>query len=221
MFRLALPSDRDGIISLWQEVFGDPPAEVRRFFERFPDCLSYVTEDVTAMVHALPRVLSPALPAAYLYAVATRQDCRGQGLCGGLLAYAEADLRQRGFACAVLAPAEPSLFRFYGKLGYETAFFGGHTAFDGGTPIGLSDYLRQREALLQCPHLICDRRLLEYARQLYGLTFYQTETGIAAVSETDTVERLPEDLIGGSTAMLKWLGRPLPLESAYLGFSLA
>lgn len=221
MLRPAKPSDRDAIVSLWQEAFGDTAGEITRFFDSFPDCLSYVTEGVTAMVHALPQVLSPDLPAAYLYAVATAQTHRGQGLCRSLLAFAEADLKKRGFACCVLVPGAPSLFDFYRKLGYETAFYGSHTDFDGGTPISAEEYLRRRERLLPCPHGICDEALLDYARQLYGLTFYETASGIAAASETCTVERLPEDLSDEPAAMLKWLDAAEPLKRGYWGFSLA
>ena len=221
MLRLAKPSDFDGIVSLWQEAFGDSQAEIEAFYAAFPRCLTFVTEGVTAMVNALPQVLSPDRPAAYLYAVATGQAHRGQGLCRRLMAFAEDELLRRGFACCVLVPGSPMLFDFYRKLGYETAFYGSHTDFDGGTPISAEEYLRRREQLLPCPHGICDGALLDYARQLYGLTFYETVSGIAAASPTCTAERLPEDLTDEPAAMLKWLGAPEPLERGYWGFSLA
>ena len=212
MARIAEPRDREPIESLWQEAFGDTPEEIGRFFDTFPDCLSYVTEDCAAMVHALPMTLSPDLPAAYLYAVATRADRQGQGLCRRLMAHAEQDLAKRGFACCILAPGAPSLFAFYEKLGYTTAFTGSTPPCAGGTPISPAEYLRLRETLLQNrPHLLCDDRLLRYVRALYGLTLYRTADGIAAVSDGFTAECLPEGLTDDPCAMIKWLDHPRPL----------
>ena len=221
--RIAIPSDFSGIVDLWGEAFGDSPKAVSFFFRTFPNCLSYVIEEkgrIVSMVHALPRILSPERPAAYVYAVATAQTHRGRGLCRQLMAFAEEDLKQRGFACCVLTPGEPSLFRFYEALGYETAFFRQHTPFSGGRPISAAAYAALRERVLTVPHMVCDLPTLEYAAAVYGLTFYETDTGCAAVGETYTTEVLPEDLGGTPFAMCKWLGEPQTLPPAYLGFAL-
>ena len=225
MYQIADKSDLPGIAALWNEAFGDSLEAVSRFFEAFPDCISFVAREqgqVVSMVHALPQTLRAEadLPAAYLYAVATLQSHRGQGLCRGLMAFAEAYWKKQGFACAVLTPGEPSLFDFYRALGYGPAFARRRTAFSGGTPIPASDYLALREQLLPGPHMVYDLRTLTYARQIYGLTFYRTETGIAAASPDCTAEVLPEDLGGAPFAMIKWLDTPHPLKNAYLGFAL-
>ncbi len=223
MLRQAFPEDNVPISSLWSAVFGDSESAVRRFFAAFPNCLSYVAEEagqIVAMVHALPQTLSPEIPVAYLYAVATRADCRGRGLCRELLAFAERELQQRGFACCVLAPAEPELFWFYEKLGYTTAFFRRHTAFPGGTAISAAQYASLRKSLLTGPHMVYDLPTLEYAANTYGLTFYRTATGIAAAGPEYTAEVLPEDLGGAPCAMLRWLDHPRAREAGYLGFAL-
>ncbi len=223
MTRHASPSDLPGILSLWTEAFGDSEAEVRRFFAAFPRCRSYVTVrggEVAAMVHALPQTLSPGVPAAYLYAVATRQSFRGQGLCRELMAFAEQELRAQGIACCVLAPAEEALFAFYRSMGYETAFFRRHTPFSGGREISPEDYLLRREALLTAPHMRCDPALLSYAAACYGLRFYETADGIAAAGTRYTAEVLPQDAgRGEANGMLKWLIPGSHLEG-YLGFAL-
>ena len=116
MLRKAAPSDFPGIAALWQEAFGDSPEAVNAFFAYFPDCRSYVAEEdggIVSMVHALPRTLSPNIPTAYLYAVATAKTHRGQGLCRRLIAFSEAELGKIGIQTTVLTPGEPSLFRFY------------------------------------------------------------------------------------------------------------
>lgn len=223
MLRQACPADIPQITALWSAVFGDSEAVVQRFFAAFPNCLSYVAEEagqIVAMVHALPQTLSPDLPAAYVYAVATLPAHRGRGLCRRLMDFGEQDLYRRGFACCVLVPAEAPLFRFYEKQGYETAFFRRRTAFSGGFPISTAQYAQLREQLLTVPHMVYDRSTLEYAAESYGLTFYQTATGIAAAAPDYTAEVLPEDLGGEAFAMVKWLGPPRAVPDAYLGFAL-
>ena len=223
MLRTAIKSDLPAILALWGEAFGDSEASVRFFFVSFPDCRSYVAEEdgvIAAMVHALPQTLSPDIPAAYVYAVATRKSHRGKGLCRDLMAFAERDLRQKGFSCCVLIPGEPSLFRFYEKLGYEAVFTRNRAAFPGGVPISASEYAALREQLLTAPHMVYDLRTLEYAAKVYGLTFYRTQTGIAAAGEDYTAEVLPEDPGGAPFAMIKWLAEEKSLENAYLGLPL-
>ena len=223
MLRTAIKSDLPGMIALWGEAFGDGPEAVSFFFESFPGCISYVAEDtgeVAAMVHALPQTLSPDTPAAYVYAVATAKAHRGKGLCRDLMAFAEGDLKRRGYACCVLTPGEPSLFRFYDKQDYRTVFTRTRTPFPGGEPISAADYARLREQLLAVPHMVYDLQTLKYAAAVYGLTFYRTGTGIAAAGDGYVAEVLPEDLCGAPFAMIKWLCGEKPLKNAYLGFAL-
>lgn len=222
--RLAKQLDFPGIAALWQEAFGDPESEIRQFFAAFPPCLSYVTVgrgQVLAMVHALPQTLAPKGAAAYLYAVATARTHRGQGLCRRLMAFAERDLKKRGFLCCVLSPAEESLFDYYRTMGYETGFVRQCTAFLGGEPIGIEEYLRCREQLLRGVHMQYDEDTLRYAARCYGLQFYRTGTGIAAVGTHGPAEVLPEDARGGQpNGMVKWLWGTGSEEMGYLGFAL-
>lgn len=224
MERLAQQSDFSGITALWQEAFGDTEVEIRQFFAAFPHCRSYVTQvqgKIVSMVHALPQELVPAGPAAYLYAVATARTHRGRGLCRSLMAFAEQDLKRRGFSCCVLAPAEPGLFAYYETLGYETAFYRQRTPFPGGRCIDPEDYLARREQLLTGMHMRYDHSTLRYAARCYGLRFYATHTGIAAVGPQGPAEVLPEDTRGGEpNGMIKWLCGSGTGETGYLGFAL-
>ena len=222
-FRIANPADVPGIAALWQEAFGDSRDAVEQFFESFPDCRSFVAECdgvIVSMVHALPQMLSPDTPAAYIYAVATAKERRGQGLCRQLMTFAEEDLREKGFSLCVLTPGEPSLFRFYESLGYETAFYRSRNPFPGGEEISLEAYAALREKFLTAPHVVYDENTLRYAQSVYGLRFYRTETGIAAAGDRYTAEVLPEDVNGGPYAMAKWLLNSQTLPKAYLGFGL-
>ena len=62
-------------------------------------------------------------PIAYIYAVATDKNYRGQGLCHALMEDTHAHLKKRGYAGAILSPANESLFDFYGKMGYQTCAY--------------------------------------------------------------------------------------------------
>lgn len=59
------------------------------------------------------------LPLWYVYAAATCRDRRGQGLFGRLLNEAAARAAQNGVEALFLRPAEPSLFAYYARQGFQ------------------------------------------------------------------------------------------------------
>lgn len=122
-------SDRPALAALWQMVFGDQPDVTDAFFEVFrAQNISYAAKrdgEILSAFHLLPcsiRQGDDVYCGSYLYAAATKKEARGQGLMRALLAYA-AD-RQRGagadFIC--LYPAEPSLYTYYAKSGFQPVF---------------------------------------------------------------------------------------------------
>lgn len=213
MYRLAEKQDIPGIAALWREAFEEEPT--------LPDCPCFVAErggEIAGMVHALPQTLESGTrrKAVYFYAIATLKAYRGQGICRGLMAYAE---RCADADCCVLVPAEERLFSFYESLGYKTAFFRNRTQGEAAAELSMAEYLRRREALLRhTPHMVYED--LSYAQRLYGLKFYETKEGITAKSLTYTAETLPGDAGGAPYGMIKWLRNEIPMEKAYLGFSL-
>ncbi len=78
------------------------------------------------MVQLLPLWIGDgerALPAEYVYAVGTAPECRGQGLAARLLDCARQTCSLRGGQALALIPQQPSLFGYYRRLGYQTAFW--------------------------------------------------------------------------------------------------
>lgn len=116
--------------ALWQQTFGDPDVFWDTFFQDAfsPDrtrCVFREEEPVAALCWFDTHWEGKRL--AYIYAVATRSDMRGQGICSRLMADTHKHLAASGYAGAVLVPAEDNLFPFYRKMGYRP--FGGATRF--------------------------------------------------------------------------------------------
>ena len=112
-----------GLRKLWQQAFGDTDEYLDLFFSRAYDPLRSLCamegETVAAALYWLDGTCR-GKPVAYLYAVATDEAYRGQGLCRRLTGKAHEILKARGYAGAVLVPAEPELFKMYEKMGYRT-----------------------------------------------------------------------------------------------------
>jgi GNAT superfamily N-acetyltransferase len=111
-----------GLKKLWRLAFGDSEETVDAFFATgyAPDrCRCMMDgETVAAALYWLDSSCEgEAL--AYIYAVATHPDYRGRGLCRRLMEDTHAVLKARGYAGAVLYPADGTLRQMYGKMGYR------------------------------------------------------------------------------------------------------
>lgn len=107
----ASAADADELAALWHDVFGDPVAAARFFFERRPGVTLVLREG--GRIVAMGSVLDLG-DARYLYALATRSDCRGRGLATEIVETA----KRLSFAPLAVVPGEPGLVRFYEKLGF-------------------------------------------------------------------------------------------------------
>lgn len=116
--------------ALWKLAFGDEDAYIDHFFAGYyaPERMLVLEEEGQIQAMAawfdMPVVLADGtkVPSAYLYAVATHPDCRGRGLAGQLLAFADRWLKERGFACVTTVPARPDLHKFFARNGFEEYF---------------------------------------------------------------------------------------------------
>ncbi len=123
-------SNKENIKSLWQVVFGDSGEYVEMFLDHYykPSyCYgAVVEEELIAMIFALPATLTSkeeTYQGAYIYAVSTHPDYRGQGISNRLSAFVEEDLKDKASSFVCLVPAEKSLFDFYSKQGYSDYFY--------------------------------------------------------------------------------------------------
>lgn len=110
-----------GLRQLWQEAFEDTDAFLDGFFATAfstgrSRCARLEDGIASALYWFDCRCRGEKI--AYLYAVATAKRHRGQGLCRALMENTHDLLRSRGYAGAVLVPAE-GLMPFYAAMGYR------------------------------------------------------------------------------------------------------
>ena len=218
------PDDIPALTALWREAFGDSEAEIARFFAAvYPSAEGFAAEEdgaLASMLFALPVTLAAgqtALPAAYLYAVATLRAFRGRGLAKALMAYAEKRLQKRGARAVLLVPGEPSLVGFYEPLGYGERTFLSEQTREAVCPLGAgrtvspAEYAGLRETLLgDAPHV--RHPLPQLAYESESKTFFALRmgdrAGCAAASCEDGGVTIDELLPDG--AMLPALAAALP-----------
>lgn len=116
--------------SLWTEAFWDTEEFLDHFFKTafHPDrcfCVTDAAAQDNSVLAALYWFRCEYLgkPVAYIYAVATAKEYRGQGICRKLLAHTHAHLEFLGYEGVLLVPGSKYLFDFYGSMGYKTSCF--------------------------------------------------------------------------------------------------
>lgn len=120
------PEDIPLLRRLWQRSFWDTDEFLDSFFRLGFDprrCRCVFADDQPVAALYWFDCACDGRKLAYLYAVATDEAHRGQGLCRALMTHIHELLKQAGYSAAVLVPGQPSLFGFYGNLGYSP--FGG------------------------------------------------------------------------------------------------
>lgn len=129
--RPSRPDEAQAQKDLWKAAFGDDPRYVDWFYECCwrPEDMLLLLEDgkLASMLALLPQTI--AMPdggtasAWYVYALATDPSVRSKGYGRQLLLYVDEFLKQRGADCVTVVPAEASLFRFFGMVGFLPGFF--------------------------------------------------------------------------------------------------
>ena len=152
-----MPEDIPALRQLWQEAFGDPDSYLDLFFSTafLADHCLCIRQDEKLLAAAYWMDCSIGdTAAAYIYAVATAQAARRQGLCKKLMADIHALLQERGYGCAILVPGDGALRQMYRAMGYTD--FGGIREFicEANTsatelqPIGVAEFATLRRQML-------------------------------------------------------------------------
>lgn len=120
MIRFFDKNDKNAVISLWKEAFGDSEEVVSVFLNRFGKYMLVFEENntVISMLTVLPVKLNEK-KGRYVYAVATRKEFRGNGYAGRLIEYAKRLIEEKNESFLVILPQSESLFGFYEKFGFS------------------------------------------------------------------------------------------------------
>ena len=206
------------LLKLWKSAFG----EWNGFWEMFletafsPERCRCVREGskITAALTWLDCSCG-ARKLAYIYAVVTHPDHRGKGLCRRLLADTHALLKARGYAAALLVPAESGLREMYEKLGYETCTFVREFSCEAGDDpvslraIGPGEFAALRRQFLPGNSVLQEGENLPFlARQFQ---FYAGEDFLLTAFCEDGKLTVPELL--GNTAAAPGILRALNAKS--------
>lgn len=154
--------------------------------------------------------------AAYLFAVGTLPQAQGRQIASKLLGAADDVLKKQGVELALLAPAEPSLYHFYQKRGYESFFTRRELFFEPKgraehldtrtlslKPVSLSEYYPKhinripQESILWDEQTLCfaERESILYGGGLYVLMDGQNELCICNIYRYKEEEVIVKELL--------------------------
>lgn len=200
---------------LWQQAFGDTDAFLDGFFATgFSKERCHFIEENGAPVSALYwfdcELNGQKL--AYIYAVATDERHRGQGLARRLMTETHTILKEKGYAGVILVPAIKDLFAMYEKLGYRTvSTVKEFAAEQGSTPVTLTQIDATQYAQLRRQYLSAGGVIQEGAALSFLQTYCHFYTGtdfLLAAAEENGVLKAQEFLGNTATApgILRTLG---------------
>lgn len=174
---------------LWREAFGDEDEVIDAFFSYAysPErCFTVISAGSVAAAAYYFRCTVDRRPIAYVYGVAVRKSCRGQGISKLLLEKIHRRLSSEGFSGAILVPADEGLFSMYERLGYSSPVYLSETfvteaALDSilKEKITPEKYTRLRRAHIPRGGVIQEGESLTYLSETACL--YRTSNGVACV----------------------------------------
>ena len=207
-------ADISALRQLWQQAFGDTDAFLDGFFHTgySPDRCRCIKQDgqlAAALYWFDCRWEGKKL--AYLYAVATDEHFRGQGLCRALMEDTHHHLKMLGYAGAVLVPGNKGLFALYEKLGYTPFCPAQTTTVEAGSapaeiqPIDANTYWLLRKRYLPADAIMQDMEALIFAATF--CEFYTGENTLMCLSREDNTLYFQEYL--GSSSLLPGIVKAL------------
>lgn len=116
---------RSQAVCLWKEAFGDSEEYINFFLGTHKGCTFVPLTDNGVLVSALYLIDGTlcGINGFYLFAAATFKEHRSKGYMARLLKLAEETAKQKNKSFIALVPAEKSLFNYYSRFGYKTAFY--------------------------------------------------------------------------------------------------
>lgn len=191
--------------ALWKQAFGDADAFLDSFFSAAfaPDrCRCAMVQGQVAAALYWFSCQCGGQPVAYLYAVATRQEFRGQGLCRKLMADTHAHLKALGYAGAILVPGDPGLRSMYRAMGYEDMTGVERFCCAAGEPIPLERIEGEQYATLRRTYMPPNAVLQEgeNLRFLEALARFYRGEGFLLCALKDEDKLIVPELLGNAAA---------------------
>ena len=210
--------DVPALRSLWKEAFSDTDAFIDLFFDRgFAPERSLTVKEGENVLAALYWFYCAweENQSAYIYAVATKKEHRGKGICRAMMDRLHEDMEKMGRS-TVLVPVDENLRTFYARMGYGN--FGGmdeEIYHPKGTPVlaqklSVTDYMQKRKGLLPEGGIVQEGEVLPFLESM--LTFYGGESWLLAGYQDGGKWIFPEFL--GDIALLPGILNTLEIPFA-------
>ncbi len=200
------PEHLPALRALFQQAFGDTDTFLDAFYSTafaYDRCLCVMVEDRPAAALYWLDCQWEGKPIAYLYAVATAQAFRGQGLCRALMEHTHTHLAHLGYAGTILVPGTEELFQMYGKMGYRVCSQIREFSCQAGASavplrsIDGEEFCRLRRLYLPAGGVIQEDANITFLRTMAD--FYAGEDFLLAVDRNQTPLFAPE-LLGSPDA---------------------
>ena len=119
MIRFFEEKDKNAVVALWQEAFGEKKEEILPFLDFINKDMLLIEEkgQIISMLSLL-KVKIGDVCGRYVYAVATDKRFRGKGYATELLDFAKGLVAAGKETFLVILPRNESLYAFYGKSGF-------------------------------------------------------------------------------------------------------
>lgn len=192
--------DIPALRALWKAAFGDTDEFLDVFFSTAyaPDRCRCIRggNRISAALYWLDMDCR-SQKFAYIYAVATDPDCRGQGLCRTLMEDTAGILSAGGYDGAILVPQDEGLRAMYRRMGYLPATTLDEICCAASVPcsaeeIPATDYLARRTALIPDSSPMPGQTALDFLARM--ARFYAGDGFLAAVSREQEHLRILEYL---------------------------
>ncbi len=160
-------------VCLWKEAFGDSEEYINFFLDTHKGCTFVPLIDNGVLVSALYLIdgVLDGVNGFYLFAAATFIENRSKGYMSQLLKLAEEKAEEKNKSFIALVPAEKSLFDYYARFGYKTAFYAKKQAKNLPVPKAENRFVWCREHI--------DYILAEHER--YGTDILEADGAIYSV----------------------------------------
>lgn len=128
MIRFATDGDRERIIELWTETFGDSRESVERFLKYFPcnKALGYYIGNELVSFMFLPELYldykGVKYRTNYIYALCTAPEYRSNGYASALIGFSKDYSAKNNIPYTLIRPSTERLFLYYSHRGFEREY---------------------------------------------------------------------------------------------------